>query len=76
MGLTEMMFPYNLENIDDATEAMFDIMIPTHLNVRPKDPNIYERGRLDVSRNSSRIIGLSPGMSQDDLPRLRDYINL
>ena len=26
VGLTEMMFPNNLENIDDVTEALFDIM--------------------------------------------------
>ena len=48
VGLTEMMFPNNLENIDDVTEAMVDILIPTHLNVRPKDPNIYETGRYQL----------------------------
>ena len=47
VGLTEMMFPNNLENIYDVTETMFD-MIPTHLNVRPKDPNIYETGRYQL----------------------------
>ena len=43
-----MIFPNNLENIDDVSEAMFDIMIPIHLNVRSKDPNIYETGRYQL----------------------------
>ena len=43
-----MMFPNNLENIDDVTEAMFDIMIPSHLNGRLKDPNIYETGQYQL----------------------------
>ena len=48
VGLTENMFLNNLENIDDVTEAMFDTMIPIHLKVRPKDPNIYETGRYQL----------------------------
>ena len=47
-GFAEKMFPNNLENIDDVTEAMFDIMIPIHLKGRPKDPNIYETGRYQL----------------------------
>lgn len=43
VGLTEMIFPYYLENIDNLTEVMFD-MIPSHLNVKPTDSNTYETG--------------------------------
>lgn len=46
VSLTEMMFPKNLENIDDVTEAMFVIMIP--MNVTHTDPNTYERGQYHL----------------------------
>lgn len=49
VGLTEMMYPNILRNIDPK-EAHFDILIPTHLHVEPEDPDIYRAGRLTIEK--------------------------
>lgn len=49
VGLTEMMYPNTLQNIDPK-EAHFDILIPTHLDVEPEDPDIYRAGRFTIKK--------------------------
>lgn len=49
VGLTEMMYPNTLQNIDPK-EAHFDILIPTHLDVEPEDPDIYRAGRFTIEK--------------------------
>lgn len=46
VGLTEMMYPNTLQNIDPR-EAHFDILIPTHLDVEPEDPDIAGRFTIE-----------------------------
>lgn len=46
VGLTEMMYSNTLQNIDPR-EAHFDILIPTHLDVEPEDPDIAGRFTIE-----------------------------
>lgn len=49
VGLTEMMYPDTLQNIDPKV-AHIDILIPTHLDVEPEDPDIYRAGRFTIEK--------------------------